>query len=298
MNRRTFLKSLGAIASFPLDLEAKLTLSSPDYHDISHSEINWKEIEKGLSFSRVGIYRQGKLVDILSAIKINPTYNAINVFNSYMEGKGSSLLTIEGWQEVTGAHALVNSAQYLGDPTWGKPCALVISNGRHIGSTKNKTVRGMLVAEPTDESLPLADLLDFKYDSFDPQTTPYTEGVQHWPILLNREKQIRVNKTDWQANRTVLAKDHEKNIVFFTTEGGFFTLYNFGRFLRDEGSDYNIHTAMNSDGGYEAEMCIKTPDFNYVTYGQFETQGPENDISIPNTRAVIPAAIGVFPRNS
>lgn len=90
------------------------------------------------------------------------------------------------------------------------------------------------------------------------------------------------------------SKDRSKNILVFTTEGGFFTLYDFGRFLK--ASDFNIETAMNLDGGYEAQMCISTPSLRYTTYGQFETQGPDKDISIPNARIGIPTAIGIFPR--
>ncbi|MBU2616982.1 MAG: phosphodiester glycosidase family protein [Nanoarchaeota archaeon] len=97
-------------------------------------------------------------------------------------------------------------------------------------------------------------------------------------------------------NRTVVAKDYEGNIIFFTTEGGFFTLFNFGRFLRDEGKEYDIHTAMNSDGGYETQMCVRTPNFTCTTYGQFETYGPNRNVSIKNARIPIPGVIGVFPR--
>ena len=59
---------------------------------------------------------------------------------------------------------------------------------------------------------------------------------------------------------------------------------------------FNIHTAMNMDGGYEANMVVKTPKLSYITYGEFETYGPNNDATIFGLKIKIPGAIGVFPR--
>ena len=129
----------------------------------------------------------------------------------------------------------------------------------------------------------------------------YSQGVQHWPILLDRKGKIKVKETNWQANRTVVAKTKEDEILFMTTEGGYFTLYNFGRFLKEsnERADkgFNVHTAMNMDGGYEAEMVVKTPNISYVTYGEFETQGKGKNLTIFNIKINLPGVIGVFPRD-
>ncbi len=305
--RRDFLKiglaSIGALSigktSFG-DIERIIArefnrLPSPEYHDINHSKIDWKETSKGLYFSRVEVYRKTELVDIIAAIKINPKYNKIRVFNGYENPDYSKISTIEEWQRKTGATAMVNSAQYMANPPY-MPCALVICDGKFKGPKYNKAVSGMLVAEPKYDSLPKADLLDLDYDSFDYKSTSYTQGVQHWPILLDREGNIKVKKSLWQANRTVIGKDNEGNILMLTTEGGYFTLFNLGRFLKD--SKFNVHTAMNMDGGYEANMIIKSENLDYVTYGEFETYGLGRDASIFNFKIKIPGVIGVFPRTS
>lgn len=288
-------------AGSPRDIRSHFPyLASREYTNITHDPLAWRSLGEGLEFSRTSVYRTNggkkELVDIIAAVRIDPEYNVIKVINGYDPSTEScETRTIEEWQRITGAMVLVNSAQYMAEP-WGRPCGLVIEGGKFEGPKENKMVRGMLVAEPKTEGVPKADLLDFRYDSFDPDKTPYTEGVQHWPILLNREGNVRVGKTDWQANRTVFAKDQEGKILFFTTEGGFFTLAHFGRFLRDEGKEYKVHTAMNSDGGYEAEMCVRSPMLNYTTYGQFETYGPDRDVSIPNARFQLPGVVAVFPR--
>jgi hypothetical protein len=53
---------------------------------------------------------------------------------------------------------------------------------------------------------------------------------------------------------------------------------------------------MNMDGGYEAKMIVDSNHIRYVTYGQFETQGPNKDISIPGIKCKIPGVLGVFER--
>ena len=55
---------------------------------------------------------------------------------------------------------------------------------------------------------------------------------------------------------------------------------------------------MNMDGGYEANMIIKSENLDYVTYGEFETYGLGRDASIFNFKIKIPGVIGVFPRTS
>ena len=302
MNRRALLKTLALAFCSTNALASISRLSSSEYVDITYPQVSWTSIGEGLSYSQTPIHRRDNLVDIVSAVKINPNRNKIKVFSAYNESsKKCDSISIENWQKQTGATVLVNSAQYQGDPYWGRPCALLISDGIQKGPKINVKASGMLVSEPTKSGLPLSDLLDFDYDpKFDWRNPSYKEGVQHWPILLDRQGRIKVANTSWQANRTVFAKDFEGNIVLFTTEGGFFTLYHFGRFLKENRSlgrnGFNIHTAMNSDGGYEAEMCIRTRDFNYTTYGQFETYGPKRDASIPNAHCLLPGVIGVFPR--
>lgn len=276
-------------------------LPYPEYENISYSLGKWENIAQGLDFSRTEIYKSDKLVDVIAAIKINPEKNKLRVFNAYSKS-GTEAEIIENWQKKTNALAMINSNQYMANPYY-YPCALVICDEEQKGPKKNKASRGMLLAEPKnlESKLNKIDLLDFDYDNFDYKTTQYTQGVQHWPILLDREGKIKVDSTLWQANRTVVAKTKDNEILFMTTEGGFFTLYNFARFLKESNKKpdkgFNIHTAMNMDGGYEANMVVKSPNLEYLTYGEFETYGPKNDATVFNRKIAIPGVIGVFPRN-
>ena len=259
-------------------------IPSSDYYNVSHNLIVWKSAADGLDFSRVEVYREKELVDVIATVKINPEINKIRVFNGNTETRTESRY-IESWQEKTGALAMINGNQYMSDPHL-YPCALVICDGKQIGPKSNKYSRGMFVAEPKDleGKLKKADLLDFDYDSFDYKTTPYTQGVQHWPILLDREGNIKVKETDLRANRTVIAKTKEDEILFMTSEGEYFTLYNLGMFLKESNErkdkGFNIHTAMNLDGGNTSEMIVKSNGIKYSN----------------NVKTRIPGVIGVFSR--
>ena len=270
-------------------------IPSPEYVNISYDKPQWIRISRGMDFTKLQIRRNKELIDILAILKIDPKDNQIRVFSSFEEGKATAR-TIEEWQKHTGAAAMVNSAQYMADPYY-MPCAPIICDGKPKGPKSNPSVRGMLVAEPKKPGLPKADLLDFEFDHYAPES--YSQGVQHWPILLDRTGNIKVKKTGWQANRTIVAKDSNGHILFITTEGSFFTLYNLGLFLKESSHQpdggLRIHTAMNLDGGSEANMIVKTKQLSYVRYGPFE-DNQNSAFSLFNFKRKIPGVIGVFPR--
>lgn len=278
INRRDFIKLAGM---------GVLGLTIPNYalslnFNISYKPIKWEPVADGLDFSRTEVYRNKSLVDVIATLKINPKKNKIRVFSGY-HGQWAETYNIEDWQKKTNALAMINSNQYREEYS---PCALVICDGEQKGPKEHQYSKlysfGMLVAEPEESlegKLKRADLLDFDYDKFDYKTTPYTQGVQHWPILLDRKDRIRVNKTNQQANRTVVAKTNEDEILFMTTEGGYFTLYNFGRFLKESNSrtdkGFNVHTAMNMDGGSSSEMIVKSPHLEYSN--NVQTKNPRSN---------------------
>lgn len=313
MNRHHFLKTvstalLGTLVSssesgslFAQEAPIRLEpiefpeLPSPDFFRVSHSPIQWTRAAPGLEFSRVPVVRDGELVDIIAALRIDPERNTLRVFHGY-DPRRTTALTIEGWQERTGAIAMVNGGMYMAEPVY-MPVALVKTQGRPLGPARNRAARGMIGANP---DLRKIDLIDFTYEYPAPSLIEsYPELVTHWPILLDRNGQIRVEKSLWQANRTVAAKSMDGRFLFLTTEGGFFTLFNFGRFLKESNDrqdrGFQVHTAMNLDGGYEANMVLRTSTHEYTTYGEFETYGPGRDATVRNMKIPIPGVIGVHP---
>ncbi|MDP6642167.1 MAG: phosphodiester glycosidase family protein [Candidatus Nanoarchaeia archaeon] len=260
---------------------------------IEFDELKFEEFEEGLEFSRINIYNDKELSDIVSAVRVNPKKHTLKVSSGYKNSKEVFVRDIEEWQEYLKAPIVFNSAQYMAEP-WGRPVARLISKGKNIGPRRNRSSRGMLVGDPLEKRLPEIDLLDYEYDGY-PNKIRYNEAVEHWMILLDGKGKIRVRESGWQANRTVVAKDKKSRFLVFTTEGGLFTLNKFGKFLSE--SKLGIETAMNMDGGYEACLAINTKNLEYVTYGQFETYGPNKNVSILNAKIKIPTVVGVYPKN-
>jgi uncharacterized protein YigE (DUF2233 family) len=250
---------------------------------LTHTAPKWQEIGRGLTFTQVQVLRDGEEVADLAVVKIDPASNAFRVFHGEPQA-------ITAWQEELKAPIVFNGSYYRRD---GKPCGLVISDGKVIGPIHNRQMRGMFVAEPKGMSpdLPRATILDLLTTPVDPKKLPWKEGVQSFPLLLDYKGRIRIKDSEKRAHRTVIAADRNGNILVFNTSNRYFTLHQFAEFLK--GSQFNIDSALNLDGGTEAQLYIKTKKFEY-----FSPPSWENSLGnlIGEQRFWLPTVVGVFPR--
>jgi uncharacterized protein YigE (DUF2233 family) len=252
---------------------------------LSHTPPNWQVIGRGITFTQVEVRQDGQTVDSLTVVKIDPAFNAFKVFH----GKPRAITT---WQEEVKAPILFNGSYYR---RGGKPCGLIIAEGKAIGPVHNRQMRGMFVAEPKGMSpdLPRATILDLRTTPVNPKTLPWSEGVQSFPLLLDYKGRIRVRKSEKKAHRTVIAMDRNGNILVFNTANRFFTLYEFAEFLK--GSSFNIDSALNLDGGSEAQLYIKTKDLEFFSPPTWESSIGN---LINEAKFWLPTVIGVFPTHN
>jgi uncharacterized protein YigE (DUF2233 family) len=252
--------------------------------NVTHTPPEWQTIGRGLTYTQVEVLQDQEEVDSLAVVKIDPAVNAFRVFHGAPQA-------ITAWQEKLKAPILFNGSYYQGS---GQPCGLIISDGNPIGPTHNRQMRGMFVAEPRGMSpdLPRATILDLLTTRVDPKKLPWTEGVQSFPLLLDYKGNIRVKKSQKRSHRTVIAMDRNGNILVFNTSNRFFTLYEFAQFLKR--SSFNIDSALNLDGGTEAQLYIKTKDFEF-----FSPTTWENSLGnlISEKKFWLPTVVGVFPRH-
>jgi uncharacterized protein YigE (DUF2233 family) len=250
---------------------------------LTHTSPKWQAIGRGLNFTQVQVLRNGEVVTELTVVKIDPATNAFRVFHGAPQA-------ITAWQEELQAPIVFNGSYYKSN---GKPCGLVIADGKPIGPRHNRQMRGMFVAEPKGMSpdLPRATILDLLTTPVDPKKLPWTEGVQSFPLLLDYKGRIRIRDTEKRAHRTVIAADRNGNILVFNTSSRYFTLFEFAEFLKH--SEFNIDSALNLDGGTEAQLYIKTKNFAY-----FSPPSWENSIGnlIDERKFWLPTVVGVFPR--
>ena len=250
---------------------------------LTHTPLQWQTIGRGLTFTQVEVLQDGAVVDSLAVVKIDPASNAFRVFHGTPKA-------ITVWQEELAAPIVFNGSYYKRS---GKPCGLVIADGKPFGPAGNRQMRGMFVAEPKGMSpdLPRATILDLLTTRVDPKKLPWTQGVQSFPLLLDYKGKIRVSDSDKRSRRTVIATDRNGNILVFNTANRFFTLFGMAEFLK--GSKFDIDSALNLDGGTEAQLSIKTKDFEFFSPPSWEKS--IGDI-IDQQKFWLPTVVGVFPR--
>lgn len=269
----SLLLGCGLCLAMPLSAGSEWTHTPPQWHYLSH----------GLIFSEVKVFHRGEMVETLAVVKADPAFNAFRVFHHKPR-------SITAWQEEIKAPVVFNASYYSPE---GRPVGLVVSDGKLFGPLHNQQMRGMFVAEPVGMSpdLPRATILDLVFGRVEPQNLPWTQGVQSFPLLLDYKGRIRVRSTDKRAYRTVICADRNGNILIFNTANEYFTLYDFAHFLK--ASAFEIDSALNLDGGSEAQLYIKTKDFEHFSPPSWKSRLAN---LLDQQRFLLPTVIGVFPR--
>jgi uncharacterized protein YigE (DUF2233 family) len=249
----------------------------------THTPPQWQRISQGLIFTEVKVSRNGEEVETLAVVKVDPAANTFRIFHHKPQN-------ITAWQGEIKAPVVFNASYYSPD---GKPVGLVLSDGNLIGPLQNRQMRGMFVAEPKGMSpdLPRATILDLVFGKVDPKKLPWTQGVQSFPLLLDYKGRIRVTSSEKRACRTVICADRNGNILIFNTGNEYFTLYDLAHFLK--ASAFEIDSALNLDGGSEAQLYIKTKDFEYFSPPSWKNRLVN---LLDQERFLLPTVIGVFPR--
>jgi uncharacterized protein YigE (DUF2233 family) len=249
----------------------------------SHSPLQWRPLGRGLSFAEIQVLRKNERVDTLAVVKVDPASNAFRVQHHKPQ-------SITAWQQELGAPVVFNASYYSRD---AQPVGLILSNGNPIGPQRNNQMRGMFVAEPKGLSpdLPRATILDLTVTPISLKNFPWTQGVQSYPLLLDYKGRIRAWNSPKTAQRTVIAIDRNNYILIFNTNEAYFTLYDFAHFLK--ASTLEIDSALNLDGGTEAQLYIKTKDFEKISPSSWESRLGN---LLDQQKFWLPTVVAVFPR--
>ena len=250
-----------------------------------HSPPEWRVLSRGLSFAQVQVFHRGEGVGTLAVVKIDPALNAFRV-RHHAEPQ-----SLTDWQAELNAPVVFNASYFC---QGGNPCGLVVADGKLLGPLSNRAMRGMFVAEPKGISpdLPRAAILDLTRNPVNPRKLPWTQGVQSFPLLVDVQGRIRVGASPKKAYRTVIATDRQGNILVFNTLNDYFTLHDLARFLK--ASQFEIACALNLDGGSQAQLYIKTPDFQFFSPPLWEAR--LRDL-VDWRRFALHTVVAVYPRS-
>ncbi|MFZ2088332.1 MAG: phosphodiester glycosidase family protein [Desulfobaccales bacterium] len=275
-----FLRILGAVLVLGLCFSMPWRAQAQEW---SHSPPQWRVLSKGLAFTKVQVYSDQEVVETLAVIKIDPACNAFRVFHQKPQ-------SLTAWQEEIKAPVVFNAGYF--SPNY-KPVGLIFSDGKPLGPPTNSRMKGMFVAEPQGMSpdLPRATILDLQATRLEFKKFPWQQGVQSFPLLLDYKGQIRVKESGKKSFRTVITADRNGNILVFNSEGSYFTLHKMAQFLN--ASSFCIDSALNLDGGTEAQLYIKTQDFEYFSPPSWQSRLAN---IVDQQKFLLPTVIGVFPR--
>jgi hypothetical protein len=270
------------------------------------AEPHWRSISPGVEFAMLRgepWCRRGS--SVIAVLRLDPARATMRVMH-YTLTAGKRPLDIVEWQRETGAVAVFNAGQFY--PDWSY-MGLLVSSGRMVSDDLHPEFKAALVAGPTKsreasraresararESTRTREsagarpirILDLTLDPLDPRAPGWREVAQSF-MLIDRQGAVRVRKTDRVSNRTVVAEDRRGRILVLTTEGGY-TLWDFAAFLKH--APLALAQAMAMDGGYEAELCVRTGDFRYASFGRWDDRHEESET--PGAHTPLPAVITV-----
>ena len=246
----------------------------------SHS---WKALAPGLEFRAMeggsGCRRGSPLVVVVRA---DPAQRRLDIFHESeaRAAPGDRSLDIAGWQQRTGAAVIFNAGQYTPDR---RHMGLFARGGSSFGTGLKSAWKGLLLAGPG------IALLDLELDGFDPLGDTHAVKIQSF-MLLDRNGKKRVRRSDWLANRTVVAMTREDRLLVLVTEGAW-SLWDLADWIAR--SDLGVRHAMSLDGGFESQLAIRSQALDYTTYGQFSVDD-RGDHSIPGLRVSLPAVVALF----
>jgi uncharacterized protein YigE (DUF2233 family) len=264
----------------------------------------WRSVAPGLEFRTIdgtGVCRRGS--PLVAVVRLRPERWRIDLFHylgapaggpsaagSAADPNRAAPMDVEEWQRRTGAAVVFNAGQYYPDRT---PMGLFVKQGRNLGSKQLKDWKGLLVAEPRGTGRrPRAGILDLEHDTFSLPASPYGIVLQSF-MLLDRDGDKRVRRSDWHANRTAVAVDRRGRILILHTEGAW-TLWELADWIQ-HASRLGVRQAMSLDGGFESQLCLHAGGADYLSFGRWHVDD-RGDHSLPGARAKLPAVVAVFPR--
>ena len=246
------------------------------------------QLGDGLSISLWNPHKQCPDVAPLIAIEIDPNRYRFAV-HYYQQDGFSDPLDIRQWQEQTGHDLVFNAGLFRENYAY---LGLLYGKGRSLGSKRHTTWLGLFVAEPAEDRLRRARVLDLNFDTFDEQHVPYREVAQSL-MLLDRTGKIRVRQTGKRAHQTLVAEQNDGHLlVLKTTE--VVSLHTLGECLRD--AFPSLRQVMAMDGGSSSDVAVSPS----LRQDSSEIAGLHTWLSLLEgsitTHVGLPAVIGISPR--
>ena len=262
---------------------ALVLLSKPSPND-------WKILVPGLDI--INISSKSKSVTSnskITVIRINPDKWEL-VFLGRSLTNDSFGKTAREWCESNKLTAAINAGMFQGDNYTHVGYSKIKD---HINSKQPNNYQSVLAFDPKNEKLnPPIRILDLDDTGVTITTIlkDYNSAVQN--LRLIKRSGINVwaqQEREW--SEAAIGEDSKGNILFIFSRSPF-SMHDFNKVLLESG--IGIVAAQHLEGGPEAQIYLKTGNFELEQFGSFETNYIEDD---SNTNPwPIPNVLGIRPK--
>lgn len=247
-------------------------------------DIAWDRLAEGLEVTAWTPGEACQQVPALYILRIDPEHFRFAIHHYRAEGLKSPL-TLDEWQQWTGAPVLFNAGLFRDDFSY---LGLLYKDGKSLGGKRHGLWQGLFVAEPLAPNVKKARVLDLRADSFDDDKPAYHEAAQSL-MLFDRRGKPRVRRSGKSAQQTIVGEDRSGNILVIMSKG-VTPLWELAVCVRD--GVRGLTHAMAMDGGDSSDLLIGG-----------ELAGSQTDAAWQplvdgkgQSHIPLPTVIGVFPR--
>jgi uncharacterized protein YigE (DUF2233 family) len=205
---------------------------------------SWESLQPGLDRRVINLLStEGSLLETIYILRVDPAAFRLNV--AYQPEEPLDLIR---WQEETGALIVVNGGFFTDS---NEATGVIVVDGRATGVSYSD-FGGMLVIKKTGPELRWLPV-----QPYDP-AEPLDAGLQSFPMLVTPGGQTGIAEEDGlPARRTVIGRDTTGRFIFLVAASGTFTLHEMSLYL--VGSDLDLDSALNLDGGASSGMLLANP---------------------------------------
>jgi len=216
-------------------------------------KLEWKEVEKGLSYSTFSETTVTGDEKDLILVKIDPKLFTFDIFENPDQDTAK---TIKEVHEETGAKLSFNGGFFTED---FKPTGLLIYHGKKTRNSSGADLLNGIFGIKKDGTVSLysqnVSLKDEEYDF----------AIQNGPVLIDENGSVQITKdTGKTANRTAIGIDKDGNIVLIILKQSLLnpnntiSLYEFAQILKNTDAlrPLYLHSVLNLDGGPSTGMMI------------------------------------------
>ena len=222
-------------------------------------EINWNKIERGVLYTRIVTNEVAKGTQVVIHVyNIDKARYAFRLLH-WKDYSTHGPLSFDQWYQQTNAPVLFNVCP---DPMKNTPTGYFRASGKTIKKQTYKPWKGLLVTGQDARSEAVTRVIDMDFNYFDPEKAMDMDIFQQ-PMLLDKNKQIRVKPRKYKATRVALGEDKHRNVLIFLTENPC-TLYELAQWLRN--GPFDLERAISLGNGNSDQVLGRyAPQRIYIT---------------------------------